>query len=98
MTESDDYKRGFYDGYQAAKKAQDYPKIYPTQPLPAKTEDIMWPDRLPTTSPFPPTMPVVYQACGVCGIGGDINKAMGYVCNNPQCPTRVTCTTTGTST
>ena len=47
-----------------------------------------------TTNPWP-----LYQACGVCGIGGDINKAMSFVCNNPQCPTRVTCiSTTGTAT
>ena len=47
-----------------------------------------------TTNPWP-----LYQACGVCGIGGDINKAMSYVCNNPQCPTRVTCISTkGTTT
>jgi len=34
---------------------------------------------------------------GGVGIGGDINKAMLFVCNNPQCPTRVTCTTKGIS-
>ena len=97
--ESDDYKRGWYDGYQAAQN--DSTRIYPTQPLgPAKTMDLQWPrDQqawpVPrTTNPWP-----LYQACGVCGIGGDINKAMSYVCNNPQCPTRVTCiSTTGTTT
>jgi hypothetical protein len=74
----------------------------PDTTKPAKTMDIQWPrDQqawpVPrTTNPWPPN---VYQACGVCGIGGDINKGMSFVCNNPQCPTRVTCTsTTGTTT
>ena len=80
MSESDDYKRGWYDGYQAAQKAQDHPKIYPTLPLgPAKTMDIQWPDRLPTTSPFPPNNNI----CLTCRI--DLNKATHYVCNHPKC-------------
>ena len=96
MTETDDYKRGFYDGFKAARSENHHElKIHPTQPI--RTEDIMWPRDYPNiTNPWPPKT-VVYQACGVCGIGGDINKAMSFVCNNPQCPTRVTCTTTGTS-
>lgn len=28
--------------------------------------------------------------CKVCGIGKN-GEVMGYVCNNPNCPTRVTC-------
>ena len=32
--------------------------------------------------------------CPICGIGAD-GQPMGYVCTNPRCPTRVTCTTTG---
>lgn len=83
---SDDYKAGWYDGYQEAMKAQDYPKIYPTITSPIKTEDIMWPDRLPSTSPFPPTMTT---SCNTCGI--KMNGAWGYVCNHPNCPTKVTC-------
>lgn len=85
---SADYYRGFYDGFKAAKKAQDYPKIYPTQTLP-KTEDLMWPDRLPSTSPFPPTMTT--NRCGTCGI--EMKGAWSYVCNHPNCPTKVTCGT-----
>jgi hypothetical protein len=84
-----DYYRGFYDGFKAAQKAQDYPKIYPTQPLgPIRTEDIMWPDRIPTTTPFPSSH---YNACTLCRI--DLNKATHYVCHHPTCPTqiKVTC-------
>jgi hypothetical protein len=85
MSESDDYKRGWYDGYEAAQKAQDYPKIYPTQP--ARTEDIQWPDRLPSTSPIPPTM--IYDRCQFCGLKS--NDVTGYVCYHPNCPTKLTC-------
>lgn len=53
IADSSDYYRGFHDGFKAAQKAQDYPKIYPTQPL-TRTEDLMWPDRMPR--------------CGVCKI------------------------------
>lgn len=43
-----------------------------------------------------PTWGVPYAGigCPICGNGAD-GKAMGYVCTNPRCPTRVTCTTTG---
>ena len=71
------YELGFKAGWEAAKQEFHKDNTYvPDTTKPAKTLDIQW----------PPTMPVVYQACGVCGIGGGINKAMGYVCNNPQCP------------
>jgi hypothetical protein len=98
------YELGFKAGWEAAKKEFHKDNTYvPDTTKPAKTMDIQWPRDYPawpvprTTNPWPPNT-VVYQACGVCGIGGDINKAMAYVCNNPQCPTRVTCTsTTGTT-
>jgi len=96
-----DYERGFRDGWEAGKKEFYKDKTYvPDTTKPAKTMDLQrprdqeaWP--VPrTTNPWPPTV-----QCGVCGIGGDINKAMSYVCNNPQCPTRVTCISTkGTTT
>lgn len=40
----------------------------------------------------PPNMPTFESTnkCSVCGIDFG-NKAWGYVCNNPKCPTRVTC-------
>lgn len=65
--ESDDYKRGWYDGYQAAQK--DQTKIYPPIPLPPINTPVM--------------------RCNVCGM--EFKNAMGYVCNNPSCPTKVTC-------
>ena len=80
--ESEDYKRGWYDGYAEAKKAQDYPKLYPPQPLYTKTYNP------PTTGPIPPTM---YDRCSVCG--NNSKTAMGLVCYNAGCPTKVTCTT-----
>jgi hypothetical protein len=90
------YELGFKAGWEAAKQEFHKDNTYvPDTTKPAETMDIQWP-RDKMTWPWPPK---VYQACGVCGIGGDINKAMGYVCNNPQCPTRVTCvSTTGTAT
>jgi hypothetical protein len=62
-------------------------------PGPAKTMDLQWP-RDKKAWPWPPTL---FQVCSVCGIGSELNKAMSFVCNNPQCPTRVTCSTSGTS-
>jgi len=89
------YELGFKAGWEAAKQEFHKDNTYvPDTTKPAKTMDLQWPrDKMawpwpPTTTPWPPQ---VYQACGVCGIGGDINKAMSFVCNNPQCPTRVTC-------
>jgi hypothetical protein len=92
------YELGFKAGWEAAKQEFHKDNTYvPDTTKPAKTMDIQWPRDYPnTTNPWPPHT-VVYQACGVCGIG-DINKATGYVCYNPKCPTRVTCTTTGTAT
>lgn len=85
------YELGFKAGWEAAKKEFHKDNTYvPDTTKPAKTMDLQWP------RPWPPK---VYQACSVCGMGGDINKAMSFVCNNPNCPTRVTCTsTTGTAT
>lgn len=87
---SADYYRGFHDGFMAAQKAQDYPKIYQTQTLgPAKTMDIQWPDRIPTTMPFPPNH--YSNVCTLCKI--DLNKATHYVCSHPNCTSqiKVTC-------
>ena len=90
------YELGFKAGWEAAKQEFYKDNTYvPDTTKPAKTMDIQYYPAwtVPrTTNPWPPNT-VVYQACGVCGIGGDINKAMAYVCNNPKCPTRVTCTT-----
>ena len=97
------YELGFKAGWEAAKKEFHKDNTYvPDTTKPARTEDLQWPrdkmawPRPPTTTPWPQPM---YQACGVCGVGGDIYKAMSFVCTNPQCPTRVTCiSTTGTAT
>jgi hypothetical protein len=92
------YELGFKAGWEAAKKEFHKDNTYvPDTTKPATTMDLQWP-RDKMAWPWPPNT-VVYQACGVCGIGGDINKAMSYVCNNPNCPTRVTCiSTTGITT
>ena len=69
MIESDEYKRGWYDGYQAAKREQQI--------------------NLP---PLPYTPPISNNPrCMVCGM--EFKNAMGYVCYNPNCPTKVTCAT-----
>jgi hypothetical protein len=97
------YELGFKAGWEAAKQEFHKDNTYvPDTTKPAKTMDLQWPrDKMawPWPPTIVPTIPAVYQQCGVCGIQGDINKAMSFVCNNPNCPTRVTCiSTTGTST
>ena len=98
------YELGFKAGWEAAKQEFHKDNTYvPDTTKPAKTMDLQWP-RDKMAWPWPPSTTTqwpqkVYQACSVCGMGSDINKAMSFVCNNPQCPTRVTCTsTTGTAT
>lgn len=46
-------------------------------------------------NPIPSPFPRQIQKCSRCGIS--LTGAMGYVCNDAQCPTftRVTCVTTG---
>ena len=88
------YELGFKAGWEAAKQEFHKDNTYvPDTTKPAKTMDLQWPrDKMAwpwppsTTTPWPPTV-----QCGVCGMGS-INKAMSFVCNNPNCPTRVTCT------
>jgi len=70
MIESDEYKRGWYDGYQAAKREQP-PINYPAIPMPS--------------FPMPSYIPT--NRCNTCGI--EFKGAMGYVCNHPNCPTRI---------
>ena len=91
------YEIGFKAGWEAAKQEFHKDNTYvPNTTKPAKTMDLQWPrDKMAwpwppqTTNPWPPK---VYQGCSVCGMGSDINKAMSFVCNNPNCPTKVTCT------
>ena len=87
MTESIDYKRGWYDGFMEALKKNT--TIYPNPPFVDWTKH-----QLPaTTGPFPPTMN--QNRCYVCGI--EFKNATHYVCNNIGCPTKVTCTAAGTA-
>lgn len=82
------YELGFKAGWEAAKQEfhKDNTYVHDTT-KPAKTMDIQWPRDYQTT-PFPPA---TYQGCRLCGIGRDPFKAMSYVCNHPNCPTRVSC-------
>ena len=78
------YELGFKAGWEAAKQEFHKDNTYVLDTTKR------------TTNPWPPK---VYQVCSVCGMGSELNKAMSFVCNNPQCPTRVTCiSTTGTTT
>lgn len=83
------YELGFKAGWEAAKKEfqKDNTYVPDTTKGPYKTMDIMWPDRMPTTLPFPPSYYV--NRCGTCNI--EFKGVMGYVCNHPNCPTKVTC-------
>jgi len=46
------------------------------------------------TQPYP-AYPTLYDGCPVCLKKFD--SPWGYVCANPKCPSKVTCTTTGTN-
>ncbi len=48
------------------------------------------PDGWPWGNPYLGYDKEYRQGCRVCGIGSD-GSAMGYVCNNDRCPSRVTC-------
>ena len=91
--QSDDYKQKYEDlmkrceefniWFEEHKKKMGV-RIIPTQPLgPIRTEDIMWPDRMPTTTPFPPSH---YSGCKLCRM--DLNRATQYVCHHPNCPSQ----------
>lgn len=51
---------------------------------------VSWPS-VPPTFPLPNPWPGYWvpSSCPVCGIHWE--GAMGYVCSNPYCPSRVTC-------
>jgi hypothetical protein len=66
MIESDDYKRGWYDGYQAARK--DW------------TENFRY---------VPSIRQTIENRCVMCG--KDLNQLTHYVCGQPYCPTKVSC-------
>ena len=74
MSESSDYKRGWYDGYQAAKREQQIN----LPPLPYT----------PSINNIPRTR------CPVCGMEFGTG-AWGYVCYNPNCPTKITAQSIG---
>lgn len=72
---TDDYKRGYREGYKDGME------------IARKLLD-----------PFIPVSPVLpndgftqdMRGCNICGI--DFSKGVwGYVCNHPQCPSRITC-------
>ena len=67
-------------------------RIIPTQPLgPAKTMDIMWPDRIPTTLPFPQHYYDPWNdVCLTCRLS--MTNKSNYVCNIPNCPKNSTAT------
>ena len=78
--ESDEYKKGWFDGYQAAMKDTK------RNPVPSYI-----PDNNMSTTPYPPNM--IQTSCSVCGISwastdGSV-KSYGYVCSNSKCPSRI---------
>ena len=84
VTKSDDYKNGWYDGYQAAMK--DTKK----NPVPSNI-----PDNNMSTYSYPSgyVTKVWQNSCSVCGISwastnGSV-KSYGYVCSNSKCPSRI---------
>jgi hypothetical protein len=84
MMNEEDYRRGYDDGFRAALDILQ--KVY----VPNKTyvpnttkEDIMWPDRMPTTTPFPQN----YAVCQKCHIGA--SGRTNYVCMLEGCPSKV---------
>ena len=90
MSKSDDsnlamYREGFKDGWEAAKKEFQKDNTYvPDTTKPAKTLDISWPDRPP-----PEGWGIIYtNSCRVCHISS--SQLTHYVCNYPNCPSKVT--------
>ena len=77
------YKDGFDDGYEKGKREAPLPN--PLKPI--------WDQ---PKSPFPWGMTGMQYdpRCGVCGMRWD--KPMGYVCNHPDCPTKMSCVTNDT--
>lgn len=45
--------------------------------------------KLQYPNPIFPTTPAINSRCQVCAL--DFTTSMGYVCNNFNCPTKVTC-------
>ena len=70
------YKAGFGDGWDEAKKTfEKYLKDAADQ----------------VKTPVVPTKTYKFQeGCPVCGIGKN-GEPLGYACQHPLCPTRITC-------
>lgn len=72
---NEDYARGYNDGFRAGLEAGKEVK----SPYPIVP---VWPDY--------PSNPKGHT-CKACGMFFESGKAYGYVCMNPNCPTKVTC-------
>lgn len=78
--ESDDYYRGFYDGFVEGKKYAPLPKPSPTPDWPA-----------PPPGPYTPIVPTEnWGGCPVCKL--NLKEMSHYCCMNPKCPSRATFT------
>jgi hypothetical protein len=88
MSKSDDsnlamYREGFKDGWEAAKKEFQKDNTYvPDTTKPARTMDLQWPRDHGSWG-------IIYtNSCRVCHISS--NQLTNYVCNYPNCPSKVT--------
>jgi hypothetical protein len=86
---SDDYKKGWYDGYHAKNEI----KFYPANTTSTLNRDVY---NIPATTI---TGNTVQKKCSVCGMeftnpDGSL-KTLGYVCGNDKCPSKITWTHPG---
>ena len=82
---SDDYKKGWYDGYHAKNDI----KFYPANTTPTLNHWDVY--NIPAT--VISGMTTVQKKCSVCGIeftnpNGSL-KTLGYVCSNNKCPSKI---------
>ena len=80
---SDDYKKGWYDGYHAKNNI----KFYPANTAPMLNPGVY---NIPAIS----SMTTVQKKCSVCGMeftnpNGSL-KTLGYVCSSNKCPSKIT--------
>ena len=80
------YELGFKAGWEAAKQEFDKGHVKPVVG-PAETMDLQWPNRVPTTAPFPPKYTDRSIPCHKCNI--DLAKNTHYVCFDNNCPSQI---------
>jgi len=82
---SEDWARGYKEGFEAGYKMGRELNAPPSLPLWPQPQQ---PYNVPNTKG---------TSCTVCGMFWETGKAYGYVCGNSNCPSKVTCSTIATT-